>query len=240
MSEQDWIQNTAVPLDRLLSRRHHLDGITKRLALVDEPPVRRLNAWVRDEIRPSPLLPEGAGRTVPWFDPEGGGEDAQLLFLMQDPSEVAAGTGFVSTDNDDPSARNATLACESADLPGRLRVHWNVFPHWVNVVRQRQHVDPTRPPQSYSQATDAAVHFLGELLGHLLPRLQVIVLLGRHAQNGWDLYRRGGGQLPPGIGPPLRCPSTSPQAWNNLDKATGIRNSELTIQTLRTARERLT
>jgi hypothetical protein len=129
VAERAWVQNTAVPWERLLSVTHNPVEVERRNARVDEWPVTNLNSWVR-QIRESPLLPEGGGRTVPWFDPDGGGEEAQLLFLMQDPSEVATGTGFVSPDNDDPSAHNATVACREAGLDARPRVHWNIYPHW--------------------------------------------------------------------------------------------------------------
>lgn len=235
MAERAWVQNSAVQRERLLSVRHNPDEVRRRTARVDEWPVTNLNAWVRDEVRPSPLLPEGAGRTVPWFDPEGGGEEAQLLFLMQDPSEIATGTGFVSPDNDDLSARNSTVACRQAGLAPRVRVHWNIFPHWVNVTKKGRPVDPTRPPQTYGAARPAAVRFLGELLRDKLPKLRVIVLLGGQSQGGWDDYIAAGGVLPPGLPGPLRCPSCSPQAWNNRDKKTGIPNKELIIDTLREA-----
>jgi uracil-DNA glycosylase len=231
VAERASVQNTAVPWDRLLSVRHNPDEVARRRARVDDWPVTNLNAWVRDEVRPSPLLPEAAGRTVPWFDPDGGGEEAQLLFLMQDPSEVATGTGFVSPDNDDLSARNSTVACREAGLTPRARVHWNIYPHWVNVAG----VDRTRPPQTYGGARRSAVRFLGELLAQRLPKVRVIVLLGRHAQRGWDDYLAGGGILPSGVPEPLRCPSCSPQAWNNRDKRTGVPNKQLIVDTLQEA-----
>ena len=235
VAEQVWVQNKEVPRDRLLSVRHNPAEVARRRSRVFDAPVCDLNTWVRDAVRTSPLLPQGAAETVPWFDPDGGGDTAALLFLMQDPSEVATGTGFVSPDNDDPSARNTTIACARAGVPPRGKVHWNVFPHWVNVVKRGRPVDITRPPQSYTEARAAAVQFLGELLHERLPRLRAIVLLGRHAQAGWSNYIAGGGSLPDGVSPPLECPSCSPQAWNNTDKRTGRPNSEITVETLRRA-----
>jgi hypothetical protein len=235
VAERRSIRNTAVPRDRLLSVRHNPVEVERRRSRVFDAPVGDLNTWVRDSLRPSPLLPQGAGETVPWFDPDGGGDMAALLFLMQDPSEVATGTGFISPDNDDWTARNTTIACERAGVPPRGRVHWNVFPHWVNVVKDRRLVDSTRPPQSYTQARAASVQFLGELLHERLPRLRVIVLLGIHAQAGWSKYIAGGGSLPDGVPEPLKCPSCSPQAWNNTDRQTGRPNSEITVETLRRA-----
>lgn len=237
MPEQSFIQNTVVPRSQLLSLQHNPAEVERRRARVDQAPVASLNAWVR-EVRRSPRLPSGAGDTVPWFDSHGGGELAKLLFLMQDPSAVAYGTGFISPDNDDYSARNATVACEAAGLTPEIRVHWNIFPHWVNITKKGKPVDPCRPVQTYKQAQPEAVRFLGELLEARLPNLQVIVLLGKQAQGGWDIFRKGGGQLPSGL-QVLSCPSTSPQAWNNKDKVTGRKNSDLTIATLTQARDLL-
>ena len=235
MAERGWIQNTAVPRERLLSCRHNPTAVEERLSRVFTAPVDGLNTWVRDVVRQSPLLPPGAGATVPWFDPDGGGRDARLLFLMQDPSEVAAGTGFVSPDNDDPSAANTTLACGAAEIPATGRVHWNVFPHWVNVIKGGKPVDASRPPQSYDAATPAAVAFLGALMSDLLPAVEAVVLLGRQAQRGWQHFIKGDGIVPSRVRIVAECPSCSPQAWNNRDKVTGRRNSEITIETLRSA-----
>ncbi|MBW3649337.1 MAG: hypothetical protein KY458_02090 [Actinobacteria bacterium] len=233
MAERGFIQNTAVSRSQLLSVSHNPGEVHRRRTRIDETHVKKLNDWVR-QVRESSLLPQGAGATVPWFDPNGGGENAGLLFLMQDPSEVAYGTGFISPDNDDYSARNATVACRAAGLPAEVRVHWNVFPHWVNVIKNGSPVDPTRPPQTYAGAKASAVHFLGSLLQDKLPRLRVVVLLGKQAQDGWRLYRGAGGPVPRRL-KVLSCPSTSPQAWNNRDKLTGRPNSGITIDTLKLA-----
>jgi hypothetical protein len=66
-----------------------------------------------------------------------------VLFLMQDPSEVATFTGFISQDNNDPTARNSIVACNTAGLDYQTRVHWNIFPWWVNIVKKDRPVDPT-------------------------------------------------------------------------------------------------
>lgn len=225
-------RNTAVDLEHLLSPRLNVPGVAARRAARFAHPVAALNEWV-EQIRSHPALPPGAGATIPWFDPRGGGAHARVLFLMQDPSKVATFTGFISTDNDDITARNATVACREAGLCRADRVHWNVFPWWVNVSQKGTPVDPSRPPQTFREAMPLAVKLLGELLVTQLPALQVIVLLGGKAQDGWDRYLRHGGGLPPGLlTQPLRCPSCSGLAWNKLDKRTGAKNSELTINAL--------
>lgn len=238
MARDERIENRAVEPHHLLSPRFAPQNIESRLNSAFEPPVRELNEWVR-RLRTDPRLPEGAGRTIPYFDPRGGGVDASVLFLMQDPSEVATFTGFISPDNNDPTANNSTLACDAAGLASRDRVHWNVFPWWVNVVKKGAPVDATRETQSYAAARPLATQLLSDLLG-MLTRLDVIVLLGKQAQNGFAqlptdrIHRLRGIDV-------LRCPSCSPQAWNNVDRSDPERRrgSEVTIEVLREAARRL-
>lgn len=230
------IENTAVAREHLLSPRFAPENIAVRESQVFAPHVKVLNEWV-EKLRSDPELPQGAGRTIPWFDPRGGGQNAAVLFLMQDPSEVATFTGFISPDNNDPTANNSTLACEDAGLSSRDRVHWNVYPWWVNILKKGRPVDPTRPAQTYSQAMNLAVPHLTRLLTGLLPKLKVIVLLGGHSQRGFDRFLANGGRLPSHLPEPLRCPSCSPQSWNNIEKKSSIRRSELIKRALSEACE---
>ena len=229
--------NTAVAFERLLSTTLNPQEVARRRAARRNEPVAKLNSWVEDDLRKMAALSEATRATIPWFDPEGGGAKARLLFLMQDPSRTAAGTGFISPDNDDISARNATRACHAADLSSDLRVHWNIYPWWVNAPGKGGALpDPTRPAQTHAEAMVLAAPLLEILLHDLLPEVEVVVLLGKHAQHGWDRFLGKGGRTPSRLRRPLRCPSCSPMAWNATDKTTGRKNSELTIETLRHAR----
>lgn len=216
MARDEHIANKAVERQHLLSPKFAPDNIEARNRQVFDPPVTELNQWVM-ALRDDPRLPPGAGPTIPFFDPRGGGVRARVLFLMQDPSEVATFTGFISPDNNDPSANNATLACRAAGLAARDRVHWNIFPWWVNVAKKGQPVDPRRPPQTYAQARHLATSLLGEVLG-MLPYVRVIVLLGNEAQAGYARLDAAA-EVDRREIRVLRGPSTSPQSWNNIDKA---------------------
>ena len=230
-------RNNAVAFERLLSTTLNPQEVARRRAARRNEPVAKLNRWVEDDLRTMADLPEATRATIPWFDPEGGGGKARLLFLMQDPSRTAAGTGFISPDNDDPTAMNSTRACDAADLSPDLRVHWNIYPWWVNAPGKGGVLpDPTRPAQTHAKAMVLAAPLLETLLRDLLPEIEVVVLLGKHAQHGWDRFLGQGGRIPGRLRPPLRCPSCSSMAWNATDKATGLKNSELTIETLRQAR----
>src|SRR2546428_649676 len=47
-----------------------------------------LNRLVLEMRQDAGIGPDGV--TIPWFDPDGGGVHGRLLFLLQDPSQVAA------------------------------------------------------------------------------------------------------------------------------------------------------
>ncbi|MDZ4828405.1 MAG: hypothetical protein SGJ13_18340 [Actinomycetota bacterium] len=136
------------------------------------------------------------------------------MLPAQDPSEVAStGSGFISPDTNDPTARNTTRACAAADLDASLRVHWNIYPWWV----QKKGIDGF-PAESFAAAMHAAVPFVDELVGRLLPELGVVVLMGKKAQDGWDRYVATGGLPPAGLRV-LRCPHPSPLAYPKGDNA---------------------
>jgi hypothetical protein len=165
---------------------HAPDNIDERLRRLDEAHVAPLNRWVR-ETRADPRLPPRAGATIPWFDPESAGVDATMLFLLQDPSEVATSTGFISTHNCDATARNTTLACAAAGIGYDKRCHWNVFPWWVNTAGK----DTSRPAMRLRQAAPLAASMMPRLLA-LFPQLAVIVVAGDGTGDAFRLAEQQG------------------------------------------------
>ena len=97
-----------------------------RLVRVDEPHVRELNRLVR-HIRDR----EGLEKQVPFFDPDDGGVEACCLFLLEAPGPRAVGSGFVSRNNPDETAKNFFLLNQDADLDRRLTVSWNIVPWYL-------------------------------------------------------------------------------------------------------------
>lgn len=110
------------------------------------------------------LREHGLG-TVPDFDPLDGGVDAQVLFLLEKPgpmtSEARGGSGFISRNNDDPTAEVICQFMARAGVPRKAAVIWNVIPCWngtrkvtareLRVAGDRQHgrclgSDLTSPP----------------------------------------------------------------------------------------------
>ncbi|MDN5753665.1 MAG: hypothetical protein L0H15_10370 [Nitrosospira sp.] len=170
------------------------------------------------ERRSDPRLPPGAGKTIPWPDPASGGIYSRALLLLQDPSEVAtAGTGFISPDNNDPTAKNVTDALLEAGLRWDLRLQWNVYPWWVNTYKTksgkdkaRELRDPTRPRETWTNARKTAAALWGSFF-ELLPELRVIVVFGKESWKGWEATRRYL-PLPSGVSE-LCAPSLSPPGY---------------------------
>jgi hypothetical protein len=114
------------------------------------------------------------GLGVPNVDPNDGGVLAKALFLLESPGPRAVGTGFISRDNPDPSARNMTTALAGAGFSRAETVLWNVVPYCVSTIEQNRNATPAdiRAAAPYTQA------FID-----LLSRLEVIVFCGRRAQR---------------------------------------------------------
>lgn len=150
-------------------------AIEARRALLDREEMRPLQALVRD------LRAEERGE-VPNFDPLDGGVQARVLFLMEKPGpmtdgSVAArrkGSGFISRDNDDPTAEAVFRFMETAGLDRRLTLIWNMVPWW-NGTR-------TIKPEELAVGGNRLVRLL-----ELLPELEVVVAVGAKAERARGL-----------------------------------------------------
>jgi len=142
--------------------------------------LRRKALLELDHIRPltryaAELRRDGRG-AVAEFDPLDGGVNAAVLFLFEKPgpgtSEEGGGSGFISRNNDDPTADATHRFMQSAGIPRGSTASWNVIPWW-NGTRA------ITPPEI--QAGERALeHLLG-----LFIALKVIVLVGRKAEHVW-------------------------------------------------------
>ncbi|WP_165839572.1 uracil-DNA glycosylase [Rhodococcus sp. Eu-32] len=140
---------------------------------------------------------------LPYNDPMFGGVEAELLIVMKAPEADAApdktGTRFLCFDNADAGAANIFEAFRRNDIARSRCIAWNICPFPI------QGNSPTaselRQARPYTQK-----------LIDLLPRLKVVLLLGRPAADGWDrsLLRgragisvlTGASPSPPGISSP--------------------------------------
>lgn len=110
------------------------------------------------------------------FDPLDGGIEAELLFLLEKPGPMTSpthmrkGSGFISRDNNDPTAEATFCFMREARIDRKRVVLWNVIPGWNG---QRK-IAPGE--------VEAGVKELRNLL-KLLPRVRTVVLVGNKAQK---------------------------------------------------------
>src|SRR5690606_29285717 len=116
----------------------------------------------------------GPGYDTPHFDPLDGGVTSEALFLLEAPGGKAVGSGFVSRDNPDPSARNLSALLDEAGIPRNQSLLWNAVPWYVGTGAKIRPVN--------ASDLKAATPWLARLIG-LLPHLRVVVLVGRKAQR---------------------------------------------------------
>ena len=109
---------------------------------------------------------------VPDFDPASGGIDSKILFLFEKPGPKTVDSGFLSINNDDPTAAATYQFLSQRGLPSNVCLFANVIPWWDGVRKISS--------EQRMLATDAVIELLG-----LLPRLKGIVLVGRTAQRTW-------------------------------------------------------
>jgi uracil-DNA glycosylase len=141
---------------------------------VHEPHVRSLNTLVE-------RWKEG-GRQVPWADPDSGGIHSKILFLHESPGPAASpghGSGFISPDNDDPSAERFWRLSRQADLDRRSYISWNAVPWYVSATGRN--ANATR---AHGQA---ALPYLHQFVT-LLRELHVVVVMGGFAEHWWLRY----------------------------------------------------
>jgi len=127
------------------------------------------------------LRAEHGPDSVPFFDPTEGGTDASILLLFENPgrrADAVHGSGFLSADNDDRSAENTWGFYREAGIDRARDIAWNIVPWYLG--------DASRIVRTHD--LDEARPALSELLP-LLPRLRVVVLFGRKAQQGWERTR---------------------------------------------------
>ena len=152
--------------------------VERREAEIFSNNVAPLNTWVRElQIRLGP------NAIVPWFDPQDGGCEAQILWLLEAPGPKATrergGSGFVSCNNNDGTAQNTWETREEAGVSRKLVVHWNVIPYYLG---------SSTKIRAYNPNDIAAVGPLLIELLNLLPRLQVVILGGEAARKVWRAF----------------------------------------------------
>lgn len=119
-----------------------------------------------------------SGEPMPYSGPEYGGVNAEALLLLQDPGPKTQfaneGSGFLSIENDDPSAELLSEIFGNVGLaPSRL-VSWNTYPWYINRTptegERRRGVEPLRT------------------VLEALPNCRAVVLMGSVSQKSWSKH----------------------------------------------------
>lgn len=173
--------------------------VERREAEIFSPHVAPLNTWVIDLRRRL-----GPDAIVPWFDPQDGGCEARILWLLEAPGPKATrewgGSGFISCNNNDGTAENTWETREEAGVSRKLVVHWNAIPYYLG---------SNTKIRAYDRNDIAAVgQLLNELL-NLLPRLQVVILGGEAARKVWKDFAPQNSNVHI-----IKCPHPSPTNLN--------------------------
>lgn len=124
------------------------------------------------------------GEQIPYVAPLYGGIDAEALFILQDPGpgtdDSGRGSGFICTQNDDPTAELFADCLDACKLDVCRILGWNAYPWQL----------PEGQKRPKANQLEAGVEPTRRLL-ELLPKLKSIVLMGRVAEDGWNrLIRR--------------------------------------------------
>jgi hypothetical protein len=123
-------------------------------------------------------------RWLPYVAPLYGGIHAEMLNVLRDPgpkTQLKNGSGFICLENDDPTAENMCSFLYNAGIDPARTLAWNAYPWYIN-----------RHPTA-RELNEGAIVFC-QLL-KLLPKLRVLMLNGRSAQDMWKRARRQGVNL---------------------------------------------
>ncbi len=146
------------------------DECARRRALLAALPSMRPLAEFVQALR----LRHGPACVIPDFDPCDGGTEARALFLLEAPGPRARVSGFASRNNPDQTARNLCGLMGAAGIARTDTLLWNIVPWYVGTSSRIRPVTP----QDIAEAQAALRGLLA-----LLPRLALIVLVGRKAQS---------------------------------------------------------
>lgn len=164
-------------------RHKEPEFLAAKKARLREPHVAPINEFVdriKSELRAELAVagPDGPSPppvNVPYVDPDSGGVAAKVLFVLESPAGPAAlGSGMLSADNDDPTAKNVWTAYESSGMPRTLGLHWNAVPWYVGNGKKNAGITKAQ--------VERGRRYLVDLLA-LAPSIRVVVALGKPAQR---------------------------------------------------------
>lgn len=148
---------------------------------------------------------------VPEFDPLDGGVDATILFLFEKPGPMTTigsvkkrrGSGFISRDNDDPTADATFDFMRRAGIPRERTAIWNSIPWW-NGVRK-----------TTAQELELGLACLDDLIC-LLSKLKAVMLVGRKAARARQRLENRGITLLESDHPSPIVKARWPRRWEDI------------------------
>jgi len=149
----------------------HMSEIKARKQLLHQVHVKPLTDFVHE------IKSEQLGRDVPYFDPLDGGIRAQCLFVLESPGRMTknkSGSGFISRNNNDETAKNFFEVNVAAGIPRKKTITWNIVPWDIS--------DDGKKKAPASSDIETGLEYLNRLIDRL-PDLRVIVLVGKKAQE---------------------------------------------------------
>ena len=174
--------------------------LARRRAMLGAPHMRPLAAYA-ESLRSRGFVPD--------FDPLDGGTSAKLLILLEKPGPKTVppkGSGFVSTNTDDPTAKTIRRVLQEAAIPRSGIVLWNIVPWWNGTMK-------LSGTEKRAGAAELA-HVLA-----LLPQLRGAIVAGNPAwQWGGPCLRASGLHLSRCVHPSgqARAGPASVQRWRQL------------------------
>ena len=112
---------------------------------------------------------------VPNFDANDGGINASILFLFEKPGPMTdkknGGSGLISQDNNDDTARSTKLFLKQAGIDRKKIVLWNALPSWNGTIKitakERRH-----------NTENTLIKLL-----EILTKIRTIILVGKEAEK---------------------------------------------------------
>jgi len=140
-------------------------------------PINQLVDQIRHEIAEEwAQAHEGSAPPVfvPYVDPDCGGIQARVLLVLESPAGPAAlGSGMLSPDNNDETAKNVWWAYQASGMPRTYGLPWNAVPWYVGDGKKNKNVTATEVVRGRE--------YLSQLLD-LAPAVRVVLALGKPAQ----------------------------------------------------------
>lgn len=153
------------------------------------------------------LEADGLGE-VPLFDPLDGGVNARVVFLLEKPGPKTSsfdkkGSGFISRDNDDPSAAHSFKFHQDSGLDRRETLLWNIIPWWDGEIRFT------------AFHRRLGVERVMELLSYL-KRVDTIVLVGGTAHKAEKALGARGFRILKSWHPSMRVKNSYPEKFKSI------------------------